>query len=836
MFDFKNTKFYHGLIVEPFFKFNKSLKWFAFGVTAISIAVYIFYAFAETSNIRILPIVFLFFSILVISLCVDSFFEDWVKTNKNRIKLSKIENNEKINWAGYLNFESVKYFYSSFSIGSNAMTVSSSRLLYNLFDKKNKKANFIFSRLLLDIDTLKDIFYEFSKNGDNAIECELIVEEALKSAIKRNGAEICEGDLICALSELEPNFKKILIELQIKRNDFENINWWVEYLIKKERSIKMFWEYENLIRTGSVGGDWACGWTPTLDEYSIDWTNTVRSMGYEESVGHSEQVAIMEDSLTKRGNRNVLVVGEIGSGRKSVVHHLIRKSIYDMSLPEINGKKFIQLNLTSLVSSIESSEKVESTLDQCFREVIRAGNIILIIDDLHEFLGGNQRTGIVDISGILIPYLNDPDLQLICITTYAGLHKQIESKPAILQSFVKIEVSELSEDETLLILEGKVFSLEAQYKKFISYQSLAEIIKTSGKYISTPFPQKAIDLLEESFSYSDTKGISDIVEPEDVDFVITKKTDIPIGSVNSQEKVLLLSMEEELHKRVVSQDEAIKEISSALRRARSGVQTRKGPMGTFLFLGPTGVGKTETAKAVAAVYFGSEEKMIRIDMSEFQRTEDIPRLMGSETQAGILTTKVRESPFSLVLLDELEKAHPDVLNLFLQVLDEGYLNDNLGQKVSFVNTIIIATSNAGYQIILDSIRDNKPMEEVKESLLDNIFQKGIFRPEFVNRFDGLVVFKPLTQDDLIQIADLQLGRLKKKLMEKEINFIISEELKQKIVELSYDPIFGAREMKRVIQEKVEDCLAREFLADSIKNGATIEINPDGFSLKIKNPE
>lgn len=834
MFSFKNTKFYKGISLRPLFKIIGPLKWISFLITATTIAIYIFCEFAFTSNKIFIPIIYIFSLLLIILLCLDSFYEDWIKKNRNNVVLSALEINDNFNIAEYLSYDSMRYLYSSFALGGDGTSVSSSKLLYNLLDKKNKKISFIFSRLLLDLDTLKDIFYSFSRVDENMVECETLAMSALASAIKRGGVTINEGDLVCALADIEPNFKKILVEFQIKRADLENLNWWIEYACKKDDSIKKFWKYENLIRTGSVGGDWACGWSPTLDQYSIDWTNTVRMMGYEESVGHDEQVAIIEDSLTKRGNKNVLVVGELGSGRKNTVYQLIRKSIYDKSFPEINGKKFIQLDLVSLVSTIESSEKVESTLDVCFREAISAGNVILIIDDLHEFLG-KDKTGIIDISGILVPYLSNPDLQLICLTTYSGLHSQIESKPAILQSMVKVEIPELTPDQSMLILQGKVFSFEYQYKKFISYQALLEIIKTSQKYISTPFPQKAIDLLEESFAYSDTKGISDIVEPEDVDFVITKKTDIPIGAVNSQEKILLLNMEQELHKRVISQNDAINEISSALRRARSGVQTRKGPMGTFLFLGPTGVGKTETAKAVAEVYFGSEEKMIRIDMSEFQRTEDIPRLMGSQDQNGILTTKVRESPFSLVLLDELEKAHPDVLNLFLQVLDEGYLNDNFGQKISFVNTIIVATSNAGYQIILDSIKENKPIEEVKELLLDNIFQKGIFRPEFVNRFDGLVVFKPLTQDDLMQIAHIQLEKLKNKLLEREVNFVITDELKKKIVELSYDPIFGAREMKRVIQERVEDCLAREFLADSIRNGATIEIKPDDFTLLINNP-
>jgi ATP-dependent Clp protease ATP-binding subunit ClpC len=457
----------------------------------------------------------------------------------------------------------------------------------------------------------------------------------------------------------------------------------------------------------------------------------------------------------------------------------------------------------------------------------------LIINDFHEFLG-KGKAGIIDISGIIIPYINNPKLQLICITTYAGLHQRIENKPGIVQLFSRIEIEGLSPEDTMLILEDKALLMEAEYKKFISYQAIKEIVLMTEKYISAPLPEKGISLLEDVFSYSATKDYY-AIDINVIDSVLTKKIEIPVGSLGDQEKNLLLNLEDELHKRVVGQDIAIDEISAALRRARSGVQTRKAPMGSFLFLGPTGVGKTETAKALAEIYFGSEEKMIRLDMSEFQRPEDVVRLIGSETQEGILTTRVRETPFSLVLLDEIEKAYPDVLNLFLQVLDEGYLNDNYGEKVNFLNTIVIATSNAGAQIIIDFTKEGKGGEEIKEELLNNIFEKGLFRPEFINRFDGSIVFKPLSQDELLKIAGLQLGKLQRKLAEKEINLIITEGLKQKIVELSYDPTFGAREMKRVIQNTIEDGLAQAFLGDKIKNGATVEIDPEGFNISIQNP-
>jgi ATP-dependent Clp protease ATP-binding subunit ClpA len=254
-------------------------------------------------------------------------------------------------------------------------------------------------------------------------------------------------------------------------------------------------------------------------------------------------------------------------------------------------------------------------------------------------------------------------------------------------------------------------------------------------------------------------------------------------------------------------------------------------MGTFLFLGPTGVGKTETAKALAAIYFNSEEKMIRLDMSEFQAISDIARLIGSPGEEGLLTTKVKENPFSLVLLDEIEKAHPNILNLFLQVLDEGNLTDGLGNKINFKNSIIIATSNAGYQIILEAIKDKSEWSTVKQKLLDYLFKEGIFRPEFINRFDAMVVFKPLSRENILKVAELMLKKIEESLKEKNIDFIVTPALKQKIAELGYDPTFGARQMKRVIQDKIEDVLATAILSGEIKRKDMIEIDANTFQIR-----
>jgi len=301
-----------------------------------------------------------------------------------------------------------------------------------------------------------------------------------------------------------------------------------------------------------------------------------------------------------------------------------------------------------------------------------------------------------------------------------------------------------------------------------------------------------------------------------------------------KEKETLLNLENLIHQKIVNQQEAVKEISIAMRRARAGIGPKLRPMGTFLFFGPTGVGKTETSKALAEIYFGGIGKMIRLDMSEFQAISDIPRLIGAVSPVemqGLLTTQVRETPFSLVLLDEIEKAHPDILNLFLQVLDEGHITDGQGRKVIFTNTIIICTSNAGSDMIFKEIESGQKIE--KDKILSALFKKKIFKPEFVNRFDASVIFHPLTKENLLQIAGLMLNSLKKSLKEKEIDFEITEPLKAKIVTLSYKPEFGAREMRRVIQDKVENSVAQALLSDKIKKEDKIEINPENFEVIVQ---
>ncbi len=659
--------------------------------------------------------------------------------------------------------------------------------------------------------------------------------EAANISNARGYNKIGEKEILVALAKHDTFFKKVLVEYDLKFEDVENITLWLDSAEESWERNKKFWSKENLARQGSMGKDWASGYTITLDQFSIDWRRVVSGWRVREIIGHTKEIEQAEMILAKSSLSNALIVGDSGTGRKSIIQALAQRCYLGESLPELNNKRVVELDVVQLSATVQDFEKLELILDQIFSEAMAAGNVILAIDNLENFVGqAVQKAGAVDISGILSRYLAIPNFQFVGITTYDGLHKNIEQNPSFANFFRKVEVSEVTEAETIRILQSAALESEYRHKIFILYPSIREIVNLTARYMpSLPFPKKALDILEEVVVYVQSHK-EKVVFPHHVAEVVSSKTEIPIGKMASKEKETLLNLENLIHQRIINQEEAVSEISIAMRRARMGIASKTRPMGTFLFLGPTGVGKTETAKALAQIYFGSEKKMIRLDMSEFQAISDIPRLIGATSPVemqGLLTTPIRETPFSLLLLDEIEKSHPNILNLFLQVLDEGHITDGQGRKVVFTNTIIICTSNAGADIIFKQIESKQTTD--KDKLLNALFDKNIFRPEFINRFDATVLFHPLTKDNLLKISQLTLQGLQKNLKEKEIDFEITEPLKEKIVELSYKPEYGAREMRRVVQDKVENSIAQALLSDKIGKGDKIEIDPETFEVLVR---
>lgn len=661
---------------------------------------------------------------------------------------------------------------------------------------------------------------------------EKVIEESAVIANERGKETIGEKEILVALSRRDEFFKKLLMEYDLKEVDVENVTKWLDAVEEKINERKKFWNKENLLRLGSLGKDWSSGFTVLLDQFSIDWRAVSSKHVLNELVGHKKEIEELEIVLSKSGLSNALIVGEPGIGKKSIIKALAQRCYFEQSLPDLNDKRVVELDMVSLLTRIQDPEKLETTIDQIFEEAVSSGNVILVIDKLDNFaLQKVQKPGAVDISGILGKYLSLPNFKFIGITSFDGLHRKLEESPAFLEYFRKIEVSEVSELETIKILQNLTFTIEQKYNIFIVYPSIREIVNLTSRYFpSTPFPKKAIDILDESAAY--VKSLKEkVILPHHIAKIISDKAEIPVGKMEFKEKQVLLNLENLIHEKIINQEEAVKEISIAMRRARSGISSKKRPMGSFLFLGPTGVGKTETAKALAEIYFGGQEKIITLDMSEFQSISDIPRLLGATSpveEQGLLTTPVREKPFSLVLLDEIEKAHPNILNLLLQVLDEGHITDGQGRKIIFTNTIIICTSNAGAELIFQEVESGKKVQ--RSELLDFLFEKRNFRPEFINRFDAVVMFHPLSKENLLDISQLMLTSLAKNLKEKDINLIITDSLRDKIVELSYKPEFGAREMRRVMQDNIENTIAQALLSDQIVKGDTIEISSENFEV------
>jgi len=788
-----------------------------------------------------LKLLVLFFSLYIIFWELDSFLETKIKNPIISVNIKDVVTDpQNYNLAELLNFDATKTIEDAIGFcKKKKLYINSTALLHSVI--QDKYVSIVCFRLGLDPKKLKDDVKNYLEKSGRNLEKQVsfsedffkILGDAVSISVNRQKNSIGPEEIFCALARNDDFFKKVLVECDLKPEDIENLTLWLDSAKKIDKKRREFWSYENLQRLGSFGKDFSFGYTVTLDQFSIDWRKIVSNWRFREIIGHAKEIERTELVLAKSNLSNVLLVGEPGTGRKSIIEALAQRCYLGTSMPELNNKRVVELDTMRLAAQISDFEKLEVVLDQIFSEAVVSGNIILFINDIENLVShrGQQKAGTFDISGVLAKYLPIPEFKFVAITSYEGLHSRIEKESSFAGMFEKVEVPEVTESETINILQSAALEEEYRHKVFVLYPSIREIVNLTARYMpSLSFPRKALDVLDESVVYVQ-KLKEKVVLPHHIADIISKKTEIPVGKMDVKEKEVLLNLEKLIHERIVNQAEAVNEISIAMRRARIGIASKTRPMGSFLFLGPTGVGKTETAKALAKIYFGSEKKMIRIDMSEFQAIPDIQRLIGSADGQiqGLFTTQVRETPFSLILLDEIEKAHPNILNLFLQVLDEGHITDGQGRKVVFSSTIIICTSNAGADIIFKQVGSGEKLE--KDKLLSSLFEKNIFRPEFVNRFDATVIFHPLTKDNLMQIAQLSLKGLQKNLKEKDIDFVITDDLKSKIVDLSYKPEFGAREMRRVIQDKVENAVASAMLSEKLKKGDKFEIDPETFDIK-----
>lgn len=777
--------------------------------------------------------------------------------------------------------------------------IGTEHLLIGLLKENSGAAAKVLNENGVELDKIVDLIKELiAPAGGTAVaesdgyspRAAKVLENAEKEAVRFHADAVgTEHILIAMIKETDCVASRLLTTLSVNMQKV-----FVDTLIAMGEDANL---YREEFQNGRPGKKKNSEGTPTLDQYSRDLTKLAAEGALDPVVGREAEIQRVIQILSRRTKNNPCLIGEPGVGKTAIVEGIAERIVSGLVPDSVQGKRVVSLDLSGIVAGSKYRGEFEERIKKVIQEVTKAGNVLLFIDELHTIIGAGGAEGAIDASNILKPALARGELQIMGATTITEYRKYVEKDAALERRFQPVTVEEPSEEQTVAILKGLRGKYEAHHHVKITDEAVEAAVRLSARYINDRFlPDKAIDLMDEAAArvrfgvanhteklaelrnqitekeqqLEDALSNSDIalareykeekeafeeqlakqrkkaqreisrknlsVSEDDVADVVSGWTKIPVKKLAEGEAARLKKLEATLHKRVVGQEEAVTAVAKAVRRGRVGLKDPRRPIGSFLFLGPTGVGKTEISKALAEAVFGNEQAMIRVDMSEYMEKHSVSKMIGSppgyvgHEDGGQLSEKVRRNPYSVILFDEIEKAHPDVFNILLQVLDDGHITDSQGRKVDFKNTIIIMTSNAGAQSIVEpkklgfasSDDEKQNYERMKNSVMEEV--RRIFKPEFLNRIDETIVFRSLNKNDMKQIVTLMLKDLIERCKNQmDMTLIVRDSVKNYIVEKAYEPKYGARPLRRKIQNEIEDQLAEEILDGKVKKGDEVTV-------------
>ncbi len=621
-------------------------------------------------------------------------------------------------------------------------------------------------------------------------------------------------------------FATFLFKRGVTEELFMGALTWVARVRLEYKRRQRWWSRDALGEIRSLGRELSYGGAYALHRYERDIrTTSALSLMYQNTAYANEIIEKIETTLTRSKSANVMLIGDPGVGTMDILIEFGRRIRDGHSPASLQAKRLVVFDTDVFVATNSSKSDFEYAFLELMSEAERAGNIVIVIENITSFLTSVSTLGI-DAGDLLDRFLVSQEVQIIATSDPQSFHASLEDKQHLLQYFENVHIDTPDILSSVRVLEEASRNVELRHSLYFTYPALMRIAEGAEQYIvEGVMPDKALSLLALVASRAEEEGVQ-IVESTFVDTCLTEKTGIPLGPVGKSEREMLMHLEDILHERVVGQHEAIRVIANAMRRARAGIQSKEKPIGTFLFLGSTGVGKTETAKALAYTFFGSEDNMVRFDMSEYSGEESVVRLIGDRESAGALTSALREHPYSVLLLDEFEKASEDVRDLFLQIFDEGRFTDGRGSKVNARNTIIIATSNAGSDLMWKYAQEGKSLEQEKDAIINAIIERRTYRPELLNRFDAIVLFEILKREDQYAIAKLMLNELVARIKKRGYELIISDAIIPALLKDGYDPEFGARALRRTIQDTIEEKIARKIIEKGLQAGDTIELTPE----------